>query len=184
MKTVDEPGHGVLEVFPLDTSEDFLFGLYRDLFENHWRNIRFGIMVLGAVYEISAPNAPTRISLSNGYVTVDFGAWHFHVCIGEFKSGDKRPGGPELAAQRRTSRAEIYRKLNQEGAPTSWGVRLFNGRNEQQMTVFLPNPFISDDHKIAQTPDWSRLALWDHLRETYLGLGPDAKDRSAAGFSH
>lgn len=185
MKTVEEMGHGVLDVFPLETSEEFLLRLLTDIFENHWSEIRFGTMVQGAVFEIAAPNPPQRISLSDGYLTVDFGPWHFHICIGEYRgSRRKTPVDPALAAHRRTSRAELYRKLNGEGAPTSWGVRLFNGKDEQQMTVFLPNPFLTEDHKIAQTPDWSRLSLWDHLRREYLGLAPDGKDRSAAGFSH
>ena len=67
---VDEPGMGVLEVFPLDTSEDFLFGLCKDIFEHYWSSIHFGILIQGAVWEIRAPNAPTRISLYDGYLTV------------------------------------------------------------------------------------------------------------------
>jgi hypothetical protein len=34
-------------------------------------------------------------------------------------------------------------------------------------------------------PDWSRLALWDHLRSRWLGLAePDPFDRSGRGFRH
>ena len=184
MKTVTEPGMGTLEVFPLDTSEQRLFRLLEDIFENHWQTIVFGSMVQGAVFEIRAPNAPGRISLNDGYLTVDFGAWHFHVCIGLHKGVGKHPVEPALAAHRRTARAELYRHLDADGAPTSWGLRLFNGKDEQQMTVFLPNPFLSDEQKVLEAPDWSRLALWDHLRKTTLGLEPDAKDRTAKGFSH
>ncbi|CAI7978764.1 transposase [Frankia sp. Hr75.2] len=36
----------------------------------------------------------------------------------------------------------------------------------------------------AATPDFSRLAAWDALRERYLGLGPDPRDRSGTGFRH
>ncbi|MCK9932713.1 hypothetical protein MXD62_37195 [Frankia sp. Mgl5] len=57
----------------------------------------------------------------DGYVTVDFGAWHFHLCIGEHT---------------------------------------------------------------ASGPDFGRLAAWDALRERYLGLGPDPRDRSGTGFRH
>jgi hypothetical protein len=90
--------------------------------------------------------------------------------------------GPELAAHRRTSRAELYRVLNEQDQPTSWGLRLFNGKEEQQLTVFLPNPFLSSDDRILKEPDWSRLYLWDHLRKTYLQLEPEEKDRSATRF--
>ncbi len=184
METVEEKGMGTLEVFPLETTEETLFRLLEDVFENHWQTIVFGSMVQGAVFEIRAPNAPRRISLSDGYLTVDFGAWHFHVCIGPHKGSAKHPVEPTLAAHRRTARAELYRCLDSGGAPSSWGLRLFNGADEQQMTVFLPNPFLADDQKVLETPDWSRLALWDHLRDAYLGLAPDEKDRTAKGFSH
>jgi len=46
----------------------------------------------------------------------------------------------------------------------SRGVRLFNGKNEQQITVLLPNPFLDrETDKILRKPDWSRLYLWDQL---------------------
>ncbi len=175
---------GVLEVFLLDTSEQFLFELCKDIFEHYWSSIHFGVMVQGAVWEIRAPNAPTRISLLDGYLTVDFGAWHFHVCIGPHKGSRHNPATPELAAHRRTRRAELYRHLDGNDAPVSWGLRLFNGNDEQQMTVFLPNPFLSDELKPLPEPDWSRLDLWDHLRKRYLGLDPDPKDRIAKRFRH
>jgi hypothetical protein len=50
--------------------------------------------------------------------------------------------------------------------------------------VFLPNPFLDDDGRHRDEPDWARLALWDALRERHLGLGPDAKDRSGLRFTH
>ena len=73
---------------------------------------------------------------------------------------------------------ELYRRVNADGAPDSWGLRLLNGHDEQQLTVLLPNPFLSDHHEYLLAPDWSRLALWDHLRKEYLGLPPDAFDRT------
>jgi hypothetical protein len=45
-------------------------------------------------------------------------------------------------------------------APASWGLRMFNGAGEQQLTTLLPNPFLSaEGDKLVQAPDWSRLAL-------------------------
>lgn len=163
---VVEAGRGTLELFPLDTSEERLFALLRDIFENYWQVIHFGPLIQGAAWEIRAPGAPRRISLSDGYATIDFGAWHFHICIGPHRGSATNPVGPALAAHRRTARAEFYRQLQADGTPNSWGLRLFNGKDEQQMTVFLPNPFLADDLKPLAEPDWSRLALWDHLRKT------------------
>ena len=183
-KIVEEPGRGTLEVFTVDPSEQVLFRMIEDIYKNYWKEICFGILVQGGVWEIMAPNAPKRISLSDGYVTVDFGAWHFHICIGETKGSSKNPTPPEVQKHRRTRRAELYRTLNQEGIPGSWGLRMFNGKNEQQMTVFLPNPFLSSERKIMQEPDWSHLNLWDHLRKEYLGLDPDPKDRQGKKFNH
>lgn len=175
---IDEPGRGRVELWPIPTDENTLWMLLQDIFQGHWQHIRFGIMVPGAVWEIRAPNAPTRVSLLGGYATVDFGTWHFHVCIGEF-------GGttPELAAQRRTGRAEFYRLLNSEDMPKSWGVRLYTQAGDQQLTVFLPNPLLGEDDTRANAPDWRKLAAWDALRHEYLGLAADPMDRNGKGFA-
>lgn len=177
---ITEPGNGVLEIFPLPTDTAFLQSLVTDIFENYWDQIHFGTMVQGAVWEIRAPNAPKRISLLDGYLTVDFGHWHFHLCIGDHKGTLRNPATAELAHHRRTHRAELYRMLREDDRPASWGLRLFNGKDEQQMTVFLPNPYLTADQQVLRTPRWEHLALWDHLRKTYLGLEPDPLDREAS----
>jgi hypothetical protein len=174
---IDQPDRGRLEVWPLPADEASLWNLLRPLFEEHWSQITFGPLIPGAAWEVRAPNAPTRTTLKNGYLTVDFGPWHFHICIGQFNGVP-----PEQAAARRTGRAEFYRRLNNDDQPVSWGLCLFNNGGAQQMTVLLPNPLLTPEQKIAETPDWSRLALWDALRKTHLGLDPDPIDRSAPGF--
>lgn len=174
--TRDERGTGTVQSFPLPTDQDFLFGLLRDLFANHWDKIVFGTLIQGAVFEIRVAAAPRRVVMSDGYLTVDFGLWHFHVCIGEHKGPSRAPTPPDLAGHRRTARAELYRILAEDGAPRSWGLRLFNGADEQQMTVFLPSPFHVDD-RMLKVADWSRLDLWDDLRRRYLGLPADPLDR-------
>ena len=184
MKTVTEPGGQIHEIFCLAITEEVLLRLLTELFENHWKTIVFGSLIQGAVFEIRAPSAPKRISFNDGYLTVDFGIWHFHICIGSHKGSPTNPVDQALAFHRRTAEAEFYRGLDDDGAPTSWGLRLANGKGEQQLTVFLPNPFLTDDDKIAATPDWSRLALWDHLRAKYLKLEPDPRDRIARHFFH
>ena len=189
-RTVDEPGMGRLEIWNLATDEPSLEALLRDVFDNWWQGIFFGILIQGAAWEIAAPNAPRKISMMDGYMTVDFGPWHFHLCIGETRGTPRTPTPPELAKHRRTHRAELYRELQAKkgnegaGTPNSWGLRLFNGQDEQQLTVFLPNPFLTDEMQVQNPPDFSRLAMWDHLRERYLGLPPDPRDREGKGFVH
>ena len=181
---VDEAGNGRVETFALDTSEAALHDLCRDLFEHCWQDLVFGILIQGAAWEIRAPGAPHRIGLVDGYLTVDFGVWHFHICIGPHRGTRKAPTSVELARIRRTSRAELYRLLGPDDAPMSWGLRLFNGNGEQQMNVFFPNPFLTAAGKLAKTPDWTRLAIWDRVCKTALGRNADARDRSGKRFWH
>ncbi|MDB5697983.1 MAG: hypothetical protein JWN69_787 [Alphaproteobacteria bacterium] len=183
MGVVDEEGMGSLEIFPLSTEESTLRALLTDVFTEHWANIRFGTLIQGAVFEIAAPNAPKKISMMDGYMTVDFGAWHFHLCIGQHCGNEGHPVSSKLAQHRRTARAEMYRIVN-GGSPTSWGLRLYNGAGEQQITVMLPNPFLSEETGLLSTPDWTQLAVWDRLRSRYLGLECDPRDRSAKAFVH
>lgn len=183
---VTDPDGATVELFSLPTDEASLEALLRELFERHWDKITFGPLIQGAAWEIRAPHAPTLVGMMDGYLTVAFGASHFHLCIGPHKGSPGNPTPEELAHHRRTARAELYRRLDKAGAPVSWGLRLFNGHDEQQTTILLPNPFLSpDSDKVLETPDWSRLDLWDGLRARWLGLvEPDPLDRSGCGFSH
>ena len=178
LPTRDDPGVGRLEIWPLDPAEELLHGLLRELFENHWQDLTFGPLIQGAAWEITVRNPPKKIVLLDGYLTVDFGDVHFHVCIGAHREEPDVPTDPELAQHRRTQRAEFMRRLNRDGTPDLWALRLYNGKDEQQMTILLPNPFVSKDLTSLEPPDWSRLGLWDHLRRKYLGIEPDERDRS------
>lgn len=173
------PGSGVQHVWDLPTDEATLLALVTDLFQTYWERMHFGVLIQGAAWEVAAPNAPQRITMYDGYVTVDFGRWHFHLCLGEHTDAD-----PQIARIRRTSRAHLYRTIATDGAPTSWGVQLFNGADEQQMTVLLPNPFLTETQQLRDEPDWTQLDAWDQLRAAYLGLPADPFDRSGAGFRH
>lgn len=179
-RIVEEPGNGRLEIFDLPTDSETLLRLLTDIFENYWDRIHFGSAVQGGIFEIRAPNAPKKIRYFDGYLTVDFGHWHFHLCIGEHKGTKRNPASTDLARHRRTTRVELYRRLREDNRPSSWGLRLFNGKGEQQMTVFLPNPYLSVEQRILKEPVWEHLDLWDHLRSEYLGLQPDPKDRDAS----
>jgi hypothetical protein len=172
-------GDGREQVWPLPTDEQSLLELVHLCFDEYWDEIWFGVLIQGAAWEVAAPNPPKRISMYDGYATVDFGRWHFHLCIGEHTAS-----GPELGRIRRCARAEIYRGIGDDGCPTSWGVRLFNGRDDQMMTVMLPNPFLTSDQQIRGRPAWEQLALWDRIRRTFLELEPDPLDRSGRGFRH
>src|SRR5262249_62080470 len=91
------------------------------------------------------------------------------------------PGAPppsELARHRRTGQAYFYRRLNADGTPDSWALRLLNGHGEEQLTVLFPNPFLTEALELEPEPRWERLSLWDELRQRYLGLPPDPRDRS------
>jgi nitrile hydratase accessory protein len=180
---VEEAGMGRLELFALPTDQDTLLAVITDLFENWWSQIRFGPIIQGAVFEGRASRPPAHIAVLDGYVTVELEGWHFHLCIGEHRGDTDHPVTPELAHHRRCHRAELYRVLHDD-APVSWGVRLLNGADEQQITVLLPNPFLDDDQLPLAEPDWTRLACWDHLRESYLGLAPEHRDRTAERFHH
>lgn len=175
---VEEYG-STLEVFPLPTDEATLLAVLTELFDQWWDQITFGTLVQGAAWEIAAPNRPERLAMFDGYLTVDFGGWHFHLCIGEHTAS-----GEELGRIRRCREAFLYRSLDSDGAPVSWGLRLLNGEGTQLATVNLPNPFLSSRGQILAEPDWSHLDCWDRLRQRFLALGPDPRDRLAAGFAH
>jgi hypothetical protein len=178
----DEAGHDDLEVFPLAVSEPLLVELLTDVFENWWQHIRFGPLINGAVYELLPPHRP-RLSMLDGYLTIGFEQWHVHLCVGEHRGPPGHPVDAGLARRRRCAHAELQRQFV-EGAPRNWMFRMFNGEGAQQLTVLLPNPFLDGDQRPIEPPDWSRLELWDALRQRYLGLLSDPIDRSGQGFVH
>jgi hypothetical protein len=149
---------------------DTVARLLRELFGTHWADITFGPIVDGAAWEIRLTSAPA-LSTRDGYLTVDTGAWHFHLCVEDHHAH----GDAALAAARRVARAAFFRTDGGSCVPTSWGLRLWNGRGEQMITVFFPSPF--HDH-VTETrrgePDWSRTALWDELRARYASAAAPA----------
>jgi hypothetical protein len=182
--TVVEADGVSVECFPVSLEEGVLKALVSDIYEKYWDRIHFGTHVQGAVWEIAIDKPPERIGMLDGYLTVDFGLWHCHLCIGEHKGTKGRPIDPELARIRRTSRAEFFRRLKADGAPNCWGFQMFNGVGEVQMTVFFPNPYLDSEGKIRHVADWDKLAMWDDLRLRHAGIAPDSKDRSSTGFVH
>lgn len=189
--TVQELGNGTLEVWSLDTAEEFLCRLYTDLFQNHWHEIQYGLLVQGGVLEIAPVGPPSKVGYLDGYLTIEFEStahMHLHLCVGWNKGQCCAPTSEAVSKLRLPSRVELYRKLNLRGEPTFWGLRSFNSREpdaEQTLHIYLPNPLLTDEMGYANPPDWSKLALWNYLRKTYLGIEEsDAKDMLAKRFTH
>jgi hypothetical protein len=171
-----------LEVFPVEASEATLYEVLTTIFVDHWQSIRFGTMIQGAVFELSA-TAPPRTTMLDGYVTIDVGQSRLHLCIGEHRGTPGRPVDAEVARRRRCAHAELQRQWV-DGAPSTWMFRMFNGDGSQMLTVLLPNPFLDDEDRHLEDPDWSRLALWDALRARFLELPADPVDRTADHLAH
>ncbi|MGX1197372.1 DUF7676 family protein [Parvibaculum sp. MBR-TMA-1.3b-4.2] len=179
----NEEGRVVEHIWSLPIEEAFLEKLLRDAFENHYHELTFGPLIPGAAYELKCPGKPERISMGGGYMTIHWGrGGHFHLCLGTNYGSAQSPNQPELIVQRRPSRAEFYRGLDKEGHPVTWGFRMFNGDATPQITLFFPNPFISDEDRVADKPDWSRLAMWAKFLPAYTGCEPDGLDRKGKGF--
>jgi len=184
MPQIDTSDGNRQEIYSLPVDSEFLDELLRYIFDNHWHSIVFGPIIEGGAYEIRCPCEPRSITLFDGYLTVHFGGTHFHICIGENRGSGPSPTPPALKKTRRTSRAEIVRGFDDRGSPIIWQLRLFNGAGTPQLNIFFPNPFLTDEDGIADTPDWSRLGVWDDIATRYLGRkqAQDPLDRSGKGF--
>jgi hypothetical protein len=151
--------------------------LVRLLFEAHWRDITVGPCIEGAVFEIRF-SEPPKLSMLDGYLTVDLGPWHFHLCIAEHKGNRS----PELRKLRQVARLALFEIRGAGcGGGRSWGVRMWNGFGEQMTTVFLPNPRLSDELKLLKEPNWDRLKLWYELRQEFLQEEPPVNIAAAQG---
>ncbi|HET7876716.1 MAG TPA: hypothetical protein VFN71_14430 [Methylomirabilota bacterium] len=177
LPTVQENLDGTAtEYFDVGCAEDRLLAILRDIFEAHWDRVIFGPCIEGAVFE-GRFSQPPRVSLLDGYATVqveDGEAWHFHLCIGPHRGSATLPTPPALAAWRRCARAAFFMNRDRAGRPSAWGFRMWNGRGEQMLTVFFPNPWIDPARRrYVDTPDWSRLQLWMTLREKWAAVPPE-----------
>ena len=166
-RTVEHgPGGIVTEYDAIDVRGDAVERLLTEIFTSHWAEVSVGPVIEGAAYEIRFTTRP-GLSMLDGYLTVDLGAWHFHLCVGEHRGA----ATAEQAALRRVVRAAFFRTDGGSCAPGSWGVRLWNGHGEQMITVFFPNPWLDDaEHRIRE-PRWNKTALWDDLRARYASSG-------------
>jgi hypothetical protein len=146
-------------------AEPTMRDLAQELFGTHWRSVVVGPCIEGAVFEI-AFQSPPEIRYSDGYLTVDLGPWHFHLCLGPHKGNSSE----ELRRKRPVAKVAFFERRGKGCAGgRSWGLKLWNGYGEQMTTVFLPNPRITDDHQVLKVPDWSRLETYYRLRQRFLG---------------
>src|SRR5436190_1586157 len=133
---VHEADGSVTRYHDVPVAGDTVARLLTALFSKHWGDITFGPIIEGSAWEIRLRDAPT-LTVRDGYLTVDTGAWHFHLCVDDHRAH----GNADLARVRRVARAAFFRTDGGTCVPTSWGLRLWNGRSEQMITVFFPSPF-------------------------------------------
>src|SRR5438093_5847324 len=101
--------------------------LLTELLTEHWAKLTVGPLIEGAAYEIQFA-APPKVTMLDGYLTVDTGAWHFHLCVNDYRGTRSE----ELARIQRVARAAFFRTEGGSCAGT-WGLRLWNGRGEQMI---------------------------------------------------
>lgn len=160
-----EPDNALTAYSYFAPTEAVLANLVQDLFVKNWSRIVVGPCIEGAVFEIRFVEAP-QVRTLDGYLTVDLGPWHFHLCVGPHKG----TASEELRRVRPVNKIALFERRGKGcGGGRSWGIRLWNGYGEQMTTVFLPNPHLTDDMQYRKAPDWSRLDLYYELREKFLG---------------
>jgi len=159
-KTPDGSEISYTEIKPDETA---LVSFFKELFLSHWKEITFGPCLDGAVYEIRLTDPPKAVEYKDGYLTVDTGPWHFHLCVGRTSYFSE-----ELAKKRQATRAAFFESRNRTCVPMSFGFRLWNGTGDQMISVFFPNPYLSEDMKPGK-PDWKRLELWRSMKANFSG---------------
>jgi hypothetical protein len=138
--------------------------LLTELFTEHWDKLTVGPLIEGAAYEIRFAARPT-VTMLDGYLTVDTGVWHFHLCVNDHRGAPSA----ELARVRRVARAAFFRTEGDSCAPSTWGLRLWNGRDEQMITILFPNAHFDENWRRLAEPRWEKTALWQELRRRYAG---------------
>ncbi len=177
-----EGGERALQIWPLPTEQGFLEEFLTYIFARYWDRIVFGPLIEGAAYELTCPCAPQAIRLFDGYLTVNFGGPHFHLCIGENQGPPKDRTPEDLKRRRKPSKAQIFRRLDRDGAPLSWGFEMENGAGEPMISIFFASPFLSAGDQINPEPLWERLAMWRDIAQRYLGRPPEAFDETGKGY--
>lgn len=166
-ETIEDLSGAITEYSYVTPTEETMRELTQLLFEEHWRDIIVGPGIEGAVFEIRFEEPPKKVSVLDGYLTVDLGYWHFHLCI----DAHKGTRSAELATKRRGAKLALFETQGSRclAGSNSYGLRRWNGFGEQMPTIFLPNAGLSDEMKILKEPQWERLHLWFELRNHFSG---------------
>ena len=172
-RTESEVDGSVVEYWDVDVAGDRVERLLTELFQEHWARLTVGPLIQGAVFEVRFA-APPKVTMLDGYMTVDLGGWHFHLCV-----NDHRDTTREAAAIRRVARAAFFRTRGGGHTPMTWGLRLWNGRAEQMTTVLFPSPYYDASFALLPSPDWTQVELWESLLRKYAESDPP----EAAGAS-
>ena len=175
-------GERALQTWSLPTEESFLEEFLTYVFTNYWDSVVFGPIIEGAAYELTCPSPPTTCRLIDGYLTISFGGPHFHLCIGENNGPPRDPTPEDLKQHRKPSTARIFRRLDKEGAPISWGFEMWNGHQEPMISIFFASPFLEAGDRLNKEPKWQNLAMWRDIAARYLGRSPEAFDESGKGY--
>lgn len=163
--TVEREADGSLTAYSdVAVHGDRIERLLTEIFTEHWAVVFAGPVIEGAAYEIRF-TAPPKLSMLDGYLTVDVGSWHFHLCVNDHEGAPT----PEHARRRRVARAAFFHTDGGSCVPGAWGLRLWNGHGQQMITVYFPNPWLDDDGERVREPRWGRTALWEELRARYAG---------------
>src|SRR5262249_27624422 len=86
-------------------TEETMRALAQELFATHWRSIVVGPCIEGAVFEVSF-QSPPEIRYADGYLTVDLGPWHFHLCLGPHRGSSS----DELRRNRPVAKAAFFER--------------------------------------------------------------------------
>jgi hypothetical protein len=159
---VHEPDGAITRYADVPVDGDAVERLLTEVFGAHWAAVSAGPVIEGAAYEIRF-TAPPKLSMLDGYLTVDTGAWHFHLCVNDHRGAPT----PERARRRRVARAAFFHTEGGTCTPGTWGLRLWNGHGEQMITVYFPSPWLDDADRRLREPRWERTALWEDLRRRY-----------------
>ncbi len=109
---VEELDGTTTEYHGVPVGGDRIERLLRELFTDHWARIAVGPIVEGAAWEVRFAGPPA-LSMLDGYLTVDAGGWHFHLCVADTPAG----GRAELARVRRVARAAFFRSTGGTCSP-------------------------------------------------------------------
>lgn len=150
------------EYFDLPVAGDRVERLLSELFTEHWAELTVGPVIEGAAFEIRFGAQP-KVTMLDGYLTVDTGPWHFHLCVNDHR----RAKSAELARIRRVGRAAFFRTEGGSCTGTTWGLRLWNGHGEQMITILFPSPYYDAEWRRLPEPRWEKTRLWEELRERY-----------------